>query len=261
MTSEESKRTCFVIAPIGESESDIRRWSDQVLKYIIRPAVEPYGYEAVRADDIDKPGIITSQVIQRVFEEPLVIADLTERNPNVFYELAIRHAARKPFIQLINESESIPFDLAPTRTILLNIHDLGKVEKAKEQIGEHISSLESDPQDLETPISVTLDLQRLRQSENPEERYIADMASTLSEIRSNLSSLEQRLARRINASQTESLIMMHDLRRYLQSSLNISVDRHEQTRGERRLHRMTRNPLPPTLHNDATEEPIEDIPW
>lgn len=54
---------CFVNAPIGSDGSDVRRRSDQVLRHIIRPAVDECGYRAVRADEIAKPGLITSQVI------------------------------------------------------------------------------------------------------------------------------------------------------------------------------------------------------
>ena len=90
----ESPKICFVIAPIGEPESDTRRRSDQILRHVIRPAVKSKGYTAIRADEISEPGIITSQVIQHIVEDPLVVADLTERNPNVFYELAVRHAIR-----------------------------------------------------------------------------------------------------------------------------------------------------------------------
>ena len=191
---DESEKTCFVIAPIGEPESDTRKRSDQILRHIIRPAVTPFGYTAVRADEIDKPGIITSQVIQHVVEDPLVIADLTERNPNVFYELAIRHAIRKPLVQIISKHESIPFDVAATRTVLVDHHDLDSVERAKNEIAEQIESLEADSADLETPISVSLDLQRLRQSENPEQRSLADLVAAMSDIRSGLSNLEERLA-------------------------------------------------------------------
>ena len=107
--TDENVKMCFVIAPIGEPDSETRKRSDQILRHIIRPAVEHRGYEAVRADELDKPGMITSQVIQHVIGAPLVIADLTERNPNVFYELAIRHAIRKPIIQIIRKGENIPF--------------------------------------------------------------------------------------------------------------------------------------------------------
>ena len=93
------EKACFVIAPIGDPESDTRKRSDQVLRHVIKPAATTCGYTAIRADEIDKPGMITSQVIQHVVSDPLVVADLTERNPNVFYELAIRHALRKPLVQ------------------------------------------------------------------------------------------------------------------------------------------------------------------
>ena len=164
--TDENKRVCFVIAPIGEPESDTRRRSDQVMKHIIRPVVVPMGYRAIRADEMDKPGIITSQVITQVVEADLVIADLTERNPNVFYELALRHAISKPFVQIIKKGEALPFDVAGTRTVSVDLHDLDSVEDAKKQIGNQIQSLEADSSDLETPISVSLDLQQLRQSDS-----------------------------------------------------------------------------------------------
>ena len=193
MTDENSK-ICFVIAPLGESDSDTRRRSDQVLRHIIRPAVETKGYTAIRADEISEPGIITSQVIQHIVDDPLIVADLTERNPNVFYELAVRHAIRKPFIQIIDKGESIPFDVAATRTVFVDHHDLDNVEIAKTEIVEQIITLESDSSTLETPISVSLDLQTLRRSGNPGERSLADVLSELSGIRSALAEFEERIS-------------------------------------------------------------------
>ena len=67
--TDDSSKTCFVIAPIGEPESDTRKRSDQILRHIIRPAVEAKGYTAIRADEISEPGIITSQVIQHVVDD------------------------------------------------------------------------------------------------------------------------------------------------------------------------------------------------
>lgn len=186
-------KACFVIAPIGEPDSETRKRSDQVLKHIIRPAVEMCGYTAVRADEIDKPGIITSQVIQRVVSDPLVVADLTDRNPNVFYELAIRHALRKPLVQVIKKSERIPFDVAGTRTIQVDHRDLDSVEAAKKEIAEQVKALEQDSTDMETPISVSLDLQFLRQSENPEDRSLADLVSAVSELRASVAKLEVKI--------------------------------------------------------------------
>ena len=192
--TDESSKICFVIAPIGEPDSDTRKRSDQILRHIIRPAVEARGYTAIRADEISEPGIITSQVIQHVVDDLLVVADLTERNPNVFYELAVRHAIRKPFIQIIDKGENIPFDVVATRTVFVDQHDLDTVQTAKTEIMEQIIALESDSSTLETPISVSLDLQHLRRSENPGERSLADVLSELSGIRSALAEFEERIA-------------------------------------------------------------------
>ncbi|PMQ02716.1 hypothetical protein DyAD56_22840 [Dyella sp. AD56] len=188
-----SEKVCFVIAPIGEAESDTRKRSDQVLKHVIAPAALACGYKAIRADQISEPGMITSQVIQHIVEDPLVIADLTDRNPNVFYELAIRHAIRKPLVQLIKKGEQIPFDVAGTRTIHVDHRDLDSVEEAKREIGSQIRALENDSSKLETPISVSLDLQMLRQSDNPEQRSLADVLSAVTELRSSVSGIEKRL--------------------------------------------------------------------
>ncbi len=155
--ADNSERICFVIAPIGERGTNIRKRSDQVLKHIIRPAVESCGYKAVRADEIAEPGIITNQIIRHVVDDPLVIADLTGQNPNVFYELAIRHATRKPLVQIIDNVEDIPFDVGSMRTIQVDHRDLDSVEEAKTEIKRQIQFLEESSSSLETPISIALE--------------------------------------------------------------------------------------------------------
>lgn len=187
------KRSCFVISPIGESGSEIRKRSDQILKHVIDPAADACGYKAVRADQIAEPGLITSQVIQHVVQDDLVIADLSDRNPNVYYELAVRHAIRKPLVQIIRKGEPLPFDVAGLRTVLIDHKDLDSVETAKQEIAEQIKAIEKDPSKIDTPISISLDLQMLKQSENPEERSLGDVLTILGELRSGMASIEKRL--------------------------------------------------------------------
>jgi len=151
-----NEKICFVIAPIGKPESETRKRSDQVLQDIIRPAVESCGYKAVRADEIDEPGIITNQIIRHIVDASLVIADLTGQNANVFYELAIRHAIREPLVQIIDKIEDIPFDIGAMRTIQIDHQNPESVEEAKTKIRKQIQSLEASTSSPENPISAAL---------------------------------------------------------------------------------------------------------
>jgi hypothetical protein len=191
-----SKKLCFVISPIGEHGSEIRKRADQVLKHIIAPAVAECGYDAFRADQISEPGMITSQVIQHIVEAPLVIADLTGMNPNVFYELAIRHAIRKPLVQVIQKGEKIPFDVAGMRTIPVDHRDLDSVEETKEEILKQIRSVEGKQADqIESPVSVSVDLQSLRHSQSPSDRFQATILSAIEQLRTEVASLSHSMAK------------------------------------------------------------------
>jgi hypothetical protein len=152
---------CFVIAPIGDAGSDIRRRSDQVLKHLIAPSAAACGYKAIRADQISEQGIITTQVIQHLIEDELVIADLTGRNPNVFYELAVRHAMRRPYVQIIQTGEKIPFDVAGVRTLEVDYRDLDSVESTKTLIVKTIESMKGHIE-VDSPISTSVGLTMLR---------------------------------------------------------------------------------------------------
>ncbi|RMA67680.1 hypothetical protein [Ulvibacter antarcticus] len=129
---------CFIICPLGGAHSEIRKKSDKILRHVFQPVLEQNEYKAIRADQIPKVGLITTQIINLILESPLVIADLTDSNPNVFYELAIRHAIRKPYIQVITKGQKIPFDLSGIRTIEIDITDLDNVEMAKKEIENQI---------------------------------------------------------------------------------------------------------------------------
>lgn len=142
---ENDKKGAFIISPIGDPGSEIRKRADAILKYVIEPPLSECGYKAVRADKISEPGIITSQVITHIMNDPLVVADLTGHNPNVFYELAVRHAIKKPVVQLIHKGERIPFDVSTTRTIQIDHQDLQSVDEAKQELVKQIRAAEKDP--------------------------------------------------------------------------------------------------------------------
>lgn len=214
-------QTCFVIAPIGEPNSEIRIRSDKVLRHIIAPAAEECGYKTLRADQIAEPGIITTQVIQHIMDDPLVIADLTGPNANVFYELAVRHAIKKPLVQIIEKGQQIPFDLAATRTIVVNHQDLDSADEAKNQIASQIRAVSKDPTKVDSPISMSIDLQKLRQSDTPEKRTLADIIEGISETNLGIKKIQ-------NVLQDEAVLL--DKRNFRDVSLameRIRIQAHE----------------------------------
>jgi hypothetical protein len=137
----ELKKHCFVISPIGQDDTDIRKRADQVLRHIIKKALSD-SYTVERADDISKPGLITLQIIERLMKAPMVVADLTDANANVYYELAIRHFVKKPVVHLITEGQKPPFDVAQMRYISYDLADPDSVEQAGNDVRDHAAACE-----------------------------------------------------------------------------------------------------------------------
>lgn len=186
-----SKSSCFVICPIGAKDSDTRKRSDQILKYIIRPVVESLGFKKpVRADHLSQPGEITTQVIQQIVDADLIIADLTDSNPNVFYELAIRHMIEKPLVQIIEEGHKLPFDVASSRTIDIDHKNLDSVNEAQEELRRQIEHVMENPEEVDNPISVTLELKALRASGDPLSEVLADVQEKLAALEGSVDKIE-----------------------------------------------------------------------
>jgi hypothetical protein len=153
----EFSTTCFYITPIGEDGSEQRKHSDLFLGSIVEPALENLGLRVIRADAIDKPGTITKQIMEYLLRSRLVIADLSFHNPNVFYELAIRHAARLPVVQLIRAADRIPFDLNQIRTIKIDTSDIyalvPKIDTYRAEIGNQVRRALDDPDSVDNPVT------------------------------------------------------------------------------------------------------------
>jgi len=112
----DQKHHCFIITPIGNDNDPIRRHIDGIIKAAIIPAFSPK-YEVVVAHKISEPGSITKQVITEIYCSRLVLANLTQKNPNVMYELAFRHSLGKPVIMIAERGTSLPSDIIMERTI------------------------------------------------------------------------------------------------------------------------------------------------
>ena len=125
-------KSCFVIMPIGKVGTEDHGHFRALYENVIKPVMEAAGYNVVRADDIQRGGAITQQIVVRLAQADLVVADMTDLNPNVFYELGVRHSLRAAgTLMIIDESrtDAIPFDLDAYRVIRFagTLEGLGKI--------------------------------------------------------------------------------------------------------------------------------------
>jgi hypothetical protein len=123
-----TKKTCFIVTPIGGDNTDIRRAAEGIIDAFIQPVLEEMDFEVSVAHRMSSPGSINKQLITRILSDDLVIVNLTGLNPNVMYELAVRHAVRKPLVQICEKGTRLPFDINDERTIFYTNDMYGLVE-------------------------------------------------------------------------------------------------------------------------------------
>jgi len=110
--------------------------------YIKKPLLE-LGYNVKRADDISKSTSILEDIVNHIIKSDIIIADLTYKNPNVFYELGRAHQLKKWMVQIAQEGEELPFNLKLIRTIFYKTDNSG-LERLKEQIILYIETFEKE---------------------------------------------------------------------------------------------------------------------
>jgi hypothetical protein len=116
--------TCFYVTPIGKPGSDVRKHSDLFKSSIVEPAMKELNLKVKRAEEIENPGMIGTGILEHIKRCKLVVADLSTMNPNVFYEIALRHACKLPIVQIIRQGDVLPFDIAQVNTITIDNTDL-----------------------------------------------------------------------------------------------------------------------------------------
>ena len=171
---------CFFIAPIGKEGTSERNRSDGILEFIVARAAEELGLTAIRGDQISEPGQITLQVIDHVLGARAAVADLTYLNPNVFYELAVRHTARLPTTLIAEKGCDLPFDIAQMRTIFFDHTDLRSADSCRIAIVAQLREA-LDKGIVDSPITTSVDVRAL-QGGNEAERNIAELVTTVEDI-------------------------------------------------------------------------------
>jgi len=188
----EPEKTCFFICPLGKPESQERDRSDQVLEYIVKPAAEQNGLTTIRSDQ-GGPGVITQQVIQHILNDKMVVADLTDLNANVFYELALRHAFHRPVIQMIQSGQRLAFDVQNTRTVYYDLGLRGGGQ-ARAEVSEQLAQALQPSFTAQSPVSTAAQLTNLTRRAGPGQiALLKTILERLDQLDSGLSDIARRV--------------------------------------------------------------------
>jgi len=141
---DEPAPLCFVLMPFGRKMDAAGRVTDfdAVYRKLIAPAVQQAGLEPIRADEEKIGGTIHKPMFERLMLCHYAVADITGANPNVFYELGIRHALRpRSTVILFREGTVLPFDIVLVRGISYKTDDAGEPVEAEAAIGAMVKQL------------------------------------------------------------------------------------------------------------------------
>jgi len=117
---------------------------DELYRDVIKPVCEEIlGVAVVRADDIAGPGLIIADIARHIVEANVVIADISVRNPNVYYEVGFSHALHKPTILIAEKPTDLPFDVSPFR-ILFYENTIGGKARIEAGLRKHLEAVLAD---------------------------------------------------------------------------------------------------------------------
>lgn len=188
-----SKKKCFIITPIGDEGSETFRMAKGVIESVIKPVLERNGFEDIKpAYEILESGMIGNQIVDRIVNDDLVIANLTGNNPNVMYELAIRHAAAKPIIHICENGTNLPFDIKDSRTIFYKNDMLGTKELI-ERLECFVKEVDYEKEYMDNPIYNGIQTGRILKDLN--ESGKGNEAQLLLQIINLLSNQQRNIAR------------------------------------------------------------------
>jgi phosphoribosylformylglycinamidine (FGAM) synthase PurS component len=140
-------KTCFVIMPFGEKTDSggAQINFDDIYEFLIKPPLERLQIKVVRCDEIPSPGSVHRMMLQHILHDDLAIVDITTLNPNVFYELGVRHALRRSATILLRKTGTKnPFNIRGMKTFDYDL-DMRSVARAQATLQQAIEHALANP--------------------------------------------------------------------------------------------------------------------
>ena len=211
MFNNTPNKSCFIITPIGNSNSAIRRKIDGLIEEVIEPVLKELKYDVIVSHRISESGSMTNAIIKGVYESDLVIANLTGNNPNVMYEVALRHASAKPIIHITENINDLPFDINDQRTIEYT-DDMAGAHKLKDDLRNMINKV-----DYNKPVDnpVTLALEKRDLVNIPEGTSSKEFSEVLYQMKDDIKQINRDLTLLKKRNNTEDY---EDYKKYINAS-------------------------------------------
>lgn len=103
---------CGIVMPISSIDGcDERHWID--VQFILKEAITDAGFDPNLVSHADEVGVIHKRIIENLYSNPIVVVDISAKNPNVMFELGLRLAFDKPTILIKDDKTSYNFDTSP----------------------------------------------------------------------------------------------------------------------------------------------------
>lgn len=206
MADDTGDKHCFVIGPIGDEATPERIHADWLLKGIILPMFKQYFPEwtVERADKIATPGMVSSQIINRLHDAQLVVADLSFHNANAFYEMSLRHKVAKPIIHMIRKGEKIPFDVIPHRAIPFSNATPDDLEAAQITLRAAVTEAIKPGFEPDNPITHARGKEEFEDHASPAMKVLAEEVASL---RARMDSFEAPPVRRLDPSNSTHVFL------------------------------------------------------
>lgn len=130
-------KDCFVIMPFSTSASHKEEEWTEIFENFFKPAWNAFNIDCYRTRV--PRGSITKDIIEKLYSASIVFADLTDSNPNVMYELGVRHTFKKPSVMVKAKGSEIPFDVND-----YNVFEYEYTPKGLEDLKNHLRSVIED---------------------------------------------------------------------------------------------------------------------
>lgn len=186
--AEKEKPVCFVIMPISDVHGYEPGHFGRVYEHVLKPAIVAAGYVPIRADDTIKTDYIVVGIIQKIVESEMVICDFSAKNPNVMYELGVRHAFNKPVALIKDRRTDKVFDIQGLRYV--EYDDSLRIDTVQKDIAKISSAIQDTASANGKGVNSVVQLAGITAAEIPAKQLVSGETQL---ILSAIGSLERRV--------------------------------------------------------------------